>query len=151
MASPQAADPSLIEQALAVFFSWFVLAAISIIISGKLLGSRFALGFVNEDRFRIPLGIFDIRARGDQVSLGALTFIFSLTIWVCFGGAEAYSFFKRQSGLDIGQWNSLCAIAAVFTMFIALVIYIAAPFVARQPVITQSARDEVIDKLKASR
>jgi hypothetical protein len=151
MANTGASPPGAVEQALAIFFSWGVLAAISIIISGKLLGSRFALGFVAEDRFRIPLLIFDIRARGDQVSLGSLTFIFSLTVWVCFGGAGAYQFFKRQTGLDIGQWNSLCAIAAVFAMFVSLAIYIVAPLLGRQPVIGQGARDDVISKLKADR
>ena len=147
MASSHESQLSFAEHALSVFFSWFVFAAVSIIISGKLLGSRFVMGFVQEDRFRVPLGIFDIRARGDQVSLGLLAFLASFAVWVCFGGEAAYHFFKRQAGLDLGQWNSLCVLASFSALLVSFVIYVIAPFFGVQPVINSKTRSDLVNRL----
>jgi hypothetical protein len=146
----QPSEPSihLVQEALAVFFSWFILAAVAIIISGKLLAKRFSMGFVQEDKFRIPLLIFDIRARGDEVSLGLLAFLGSFAVWLIFGGKNAYEFFRDHAGIDIGQWNSLCVMASFSALFLCLIMFIVAPLVGSQPVVSEEIRAEVISKLE---
>lgn len=139
---------SLVQDVLAALLSWIVLAAISIIVSGKLIAKRFPLGFDDEADFRIPLVIFRLRARGDEVSLGLIVFILTLALAVTVGGKEAYEFFRRQSGIDVGQWNSLCVIASFLSVFIALLIYMMAPLLRGQPVIKGADRAEAMQRLE---
>jgi hypothetical protein len=141
----------LIGEALLFLFSWIVLAAIAIIISGKLIAKRVPLGFVEGDRFRINLVIFDMKARGDEVSLGFIVFIMSLSLCIVFGGKGAYLFFKAQSGIDIGQWSSLCAISSFLSIFCAVLIWTAALFVKGAPVVDQGARQEMLDRVQQIR
>ena len=139
---------NLVRDVLAFLLSWVVLAAIAIIVSGKLVAKRFPLGFDDDADFRIPLIIFHLRARGDEVSLGLILFILTLAFSIVAGGPAAYEFFKRQSGIDVGQWNSLCVIASFTSVMIALLIYMVAPLFRGQPIVDEAEREETLRRSK---
>jgi hypothetical protein len=142
-------DPSLVTTALATIFSWAVLATASIIISGSLLAARFPLAFVKQGKLLIPLGVLSLRADKDQVYLGLMSFIFSLSFTVIFGGATAYKYFVNQAGIDVGQWNTLCIIASAFCLVFSLMIYIAIPLFDRSsPILSSSQRTKMLERLE---
>jgi hypothetical protein len=106
-----------VQGLLAVLFSWIVLLGISVIISGKLVAQHIVLNFSDEDVFSINLIFFKVRARGDEVSLGFILFLLCFGIVLVFGGQGAYLYFKTQAGIDIGHWNSMCAISSLLCIF----------------------------------
>jgi hypothetical protein len=138
----------LLQSALALLFSWCFLAAISIIISGKLISKRLPIGISDNAIFGINLKIFQIDARGEEVTTGFIAFLLSFAFCVAVGGADAYQFFRERSGVDIGQWNSLCAIASLLSLLLATSICILAPFLKGAPVISAGDRRETLDRLK---
>ncbi|HEX8901200.1 hypothetical protein [Vitreimonas sp.] len=138
-----------VERLLAGLFSWVVLASVSIIISGKLVAARIKLGLKrNNDLFSIPTPFFQLHAKNEEVTLGLLFFVFSLGLVVSFGGRSAYEFFRQNAGLDIGQWNSLCAIASFLSVVTASACWVLGAFVRSAPIIRNQERDEQIANLK---
>lgn len=133
-----------VQSIVTVLLSWLLLAAISIIISGKLISLRLPMGLSEEAKFEIPLIIFQLKARGEEVITGFLAFIISLALCISFGGNAAYLMFKAQSGVDIGQWNSLCVIASFVSLIVATAICIIVPFLKGSPVVNQSDREDTI-------
>src|SRR4051794_17170374 len=103
-----AANLGLLQDVITFLLSWLALAAIAIIVSGKLIAKRMPLGLNDDALFRMPLIFFDLRARNDEVSLGLISFILSLAVCIGLGGKSAYLFFRENAGIDVGQWNSLC-------------------------------------------
>lgn len=144
----KAAPWEFVEAAVTAILSWIILAAIAIIISGKLISKRVPIGIFDEAKFEIPLLIFHIEARGEEVTTGFVSFILSLFLCIFLGGNQAYLLFKEQAGVDIGQWNSLCVIASFLSLLVATIICIVAPFVKGSPVIQQKDRAEVIRLLE---
>ena len=142
----QSDTPSLdvVQSVLTALLSWVVLAAISIIISGKLITARLPIGIQDNAVFKIPLVIFDITAKGEEVSTGFTSFILSLFVCIIFGGSSAYNLFKIQAGVDIGQWNSLCVIASFLSLFVSTIICIVVPFFKNSPVISEKDRAETL-------
>ena len=134
----------LVQPILTALLTWVFLAAISIIISGKLISQRLPIGIQDEATFVIPLLIFKIRARGEEVTTGFVAFILSLIVRIFLGGASAYTLFKEQAGVDIGQWNSLCVIASFLSLLVATVICIVVPFFKGTPLINQQDRNETL-------
>lgn len=133
-----------VQSVIAALLSWLVLAGISIIISGKLISLRLPIGIRDDSNFHIPLVIFTIRAKGEEVTSGFLSFILSLVSCIFLGGKGAYSLFKDQAGVDIGQWNSLCVMASFLSLFVATLICIFVPFMRGAPLISKKDRSETL-------
>lgn len=138
------------QSVLAALLSWIFLAAISIIISGKLISKRLPIGIRDDSIFVINLKVFQIGAKGEEVSTGFIAFILSLSFCIIFGGADAYESFRAKSGVDIGHWNSLCVIASFLSLLLATTICILAPFLKGAPVINAEDRRETLDRLEDS-
>lgn len=133
-----------VQSVITVLLSWLVLAGISIIISGKLISLRLPIGIRDDSNFHIPLVIFTIRAKGEEVISGFLSFILSLILCIFLGGKGAYDLFKDQAGVDIGQWNSLCVMASFLSLFVATLICILVPFMRGAPLISEQDRSETL-------
>lgn len=147
---PEQTDDFSIEQIIEVVeavFSWVILMPIAVIISGKLVAETTIRSSKEEDFFTINLMFFRIRAKGDEVMWGFAVFILVMGLTVGFGGPAAYDFFKLNTGLDIGHWNSLCVIAAFFSVIISLALWLAVPFLRSSPVISAQDRNAQIKKL----
>lgn len=136
-----------VQRAILGVFSWILLMAVGVIISGKLLALRIPLRLKSDDLFSINLLLFKLRASGDEVSLGLATFILTLGPVVVLGGSAAYGFFREHTGLEIGQWNSLCAISSFFSIVVATAVWILASLIRGQPLISAEERAEQIKKL----
>jgi hypothetical protein len=143
-----APESSSIQSILTTLFSWAVLAALSVIISGKLLAKRIPAGFNDAALFNIPLGIFRLEAKGDEVSLGIIMFIFSFTGCIIFGGKAAYELFREQAGIDIGQWNSLVVISSFLAVIVSTALCLILSRFAGQPVVDRQERKDVLEKLE---
>lgn len=130
-----------------VIFSWVILMPIAVIISGKLIAETTTHSSKQDDFFSINLLFFRIRAKGDEVMWGFAVFILVMGLTVVLGGPAAYDFFKFKTGLDIGHWNSLCVIAAFFSVVISLILWFAVPFLRSSPVISAQDRNAQIEKL----
>jgi hypothetical protein len=138
---------ALIEQTKALLlavFSWVILTATGVIVSGKLLARRIPLGVGSTDLFSINLVAFRIKATGDEVVLGLLLFGLALGSVVWFGGLKTYQFFRLQTGLDVGQWNSLCVVASFYATIVSTIIWVAAPLFGAKPLINSKERDAQI-------
>ena len=145
------ADPislAFVQSIIAALLSWLVLAGISIIISGKLISLRLPIGIRDDSNFHIPLVIFTIRAKGEEVTSGFLSFILSLISCIFLGGRGAYNLFKDQAGVDIGQWNSLCVMASFLSLLVATLICIVVPFLRGAPLISERDRSETLGILE---
>jgi hypothetical protein len=136
------------KEVLGFVFSWIVLLGIGVIVSGKLAGQHFILGFSDEDSFSINVVAFRIRARGDEVSLGFLFFFLCLGLVVIFGGADAYTYFKSHAGIDIGHWNSICVISSFLSIVVAVVLWIMRAMFGYQPIVNGKERIKQIEQLK---
>jgi hypothetical protein len=143
-----ASETSSIQSVLTVLFSWAVLTALSIILSGKLLAKRIPAGFNDTALFNIPLGIFRLEAKGDEVSLGIIMFIFSFTGCIILGGKTAYEIFKDRAGIDIGQWNSLVVISSFLAVIVSTILCVILSRVTGQPVIDSEERKGVLNRLE---
>lgn len=136
---------------LQAIFSAIVLTAIAVIISGKLVATTTTRSNKVDDYFTINLIFFRIRATGDEVTWGFVVFIFAMGLTVVFGGQAAYNFFKLNTGLDIGHWGSLCAIAAFFSVVASVLLWLAVPLLRSSPLISSTDRNSQIEMLQAQR
>ncbi|NKL10370.1 hypothetical protein [Rhizobium leguminosarum] len=129
-------------------FSTIILLPISVIVSGKFISSRMNSNFFSEgDQFSINLVILRIKSTGDQVAWGFGMFIMTLLPVLILGGKDAYILFQSRSGIDIGQWPSLCTISGFLTVLISFIIWIIAPLFKSAPILDKKERDEQINKL----
>ncbi|MBP2161782.1 MULTISPECIES: hypothetical protein [Asticcacaulis] len=129
-------------------FSWIVLLTISVIISGKFAAKAFPVGFIGDDKIAINIVILKMKATGDEVALGFSIFILCLAASVIFGGGAAYEYFKIHSGIDVGQWNSLCVISSAACLTISIFAYLISKLLVPPRVISGTERQEMIEKLK---
>lgn len=149
MGDDKAADMiAAAQRAFVAVFSWIFLIAASVIISGKLLAQRIPLNAGEGDLFSINLIVFRLRAKGSEVSLGFLIFILLLGSVAVVGGGDAYRYFEVRTGLSIGQWNSLCAIAAFFSVILSLVVWSVGFAFRSPPLISPAERSDQIEALK---
>jgi hypothetical protein len=149
---PEQTDGFSIEQIIEVvevIFSWVILMPIAVIISGKLVAETTVRSSKEDDFLSINLLFFRIRATGDEVMWGFAVFILVMGSTVGFGGPAAYDFFKLNTGLDIGHWNSLCVIAAFFSVIVSLALWLVVPYLRSSPVISAQDRNAQIEKLKS--
>lgn len=137
----------VLRDGLVFILSWIVLTAIAIIISGKLLAKRMPLGFLDEDIFDINIGLLKLKSRGDEVSLGFIAFIFHLCCFIMFGGKSTYIFFKLQSGIDVGQWNSLCIMSSFASILLAFIFYAVSGWIKGVPIIEPANRSQMLDRM----
>jgi hypothetical protein len=150
--SPKATDVINFTQEILIFvLSWLVLTAAAIIISGKLMAKRVLLGFAEDDLFKINLYIFKIKAQGDEVSLGFITFMGNLLIFIIIGYTRVYQFVKDHAGLDIGPWNSLCASASFASIGMSFLLFIVLGLAKGAPILAGNNRAEMIDRVNALR
>ncbi len=132
-------------QVIAAVFSWSVLMAIGVILSGKFLAKRVSVGFGPSDRFSINLLILKIGAHGDEVALGFASFWIALFLVMALGGSDLYRYFVERSGIDIGQWNSLCLIASFLAVIWSIIVWVLGFIPNRVPLITaEERRDQIV-------
>lgn len=135
---------------LSAVFSTVILTAIGVIISGKLMAKRLPFHLSGGDKFSINLGVLRLQSGGDEVAWGFIMFMLALATTICFGGKDAYQYFAHQSGIDLGQWRSLCAIASFISMLVSLVVWTTAPLFRSSGVISNDERRDQISKLSAN-
>lgn len=124
-----------------------VLTGVGVIISGKLMAYRWPLAMGSDDFFKINILILKLKAGGDQVFWGFTIFVPTLGLVILFGGVSAYNFFKLNSGIDIGHWSSMCAIASFFSVVLSSILALIAPIMTSVPIIKNSERKKQLDKL----
>jgi hypothetical protein len=129
-------------------FSWIVLLTISIIISGKFAAKAFPMGFMGDDKFVIDVYMLKLKATGDEVTLGFSFFIVCLVACIFFGGVSAYEFFKLHSGIDIGQWNSLCVISSGACLLLSILMFFLSKLLRSPRLVSEKEREELIKRLK---
>jgi hypothetical protein len=135
---------------LTAIFSWIVILGISVIVAGKLMCRMAARSISSDDRFVINFFVFRISAKGDEVLFGFLIFLLVLLAVIFFGGRSAYEMFRDHSGIDIGQWNSICVLASLLSVMIASLIFLLNSIdgpPGGAPIITEEERKEQIAKL----
>jgi len=142
-----------IAQSLVTFvFSWIILLGAGVILSGKILAKHWPLNLTENDLFTINIVLFRLTAKGDQVALGLIVFALSLGGSVIFGGQPAYELFKSHSGLDIGQWNSICFIASLVSVAISTFLHFSFILLGgAAPVVTPKERSNQLKRLRHPR
>lgn len=140
-----------VQSVVTALLSWVFLAAISIIISGKLISVRLTIGIQDDANFSIPLVIFSIKAKGEEVTTGFVAFILSLAVCILFGGKEAYEMFRDHAGVDIGQWNSLCVIASFLSLLMSTLICGLVSIFRSPPLISERDRTETLRMLEGQK
>ncbi len=137
-----------VTKLLTTVFSSIVLTALAIIISGKLLAVRIPLGFSKSDKFGVNLFVLNLKAIGDEASLGLLMFFASLTfVAVCFGAPQTSTYLSDRTGLNLGEWDALCFASSFFSVFCAAVFYAVFPLFSSKPIISSTERDAQIASL----
>jgi hypothetical protein len=134
-------------------FSFLVVPALAVIVSGILLATRlnlstrFRLNRGATDVFGIPIpGLFSFQAVGDEVTWGFAVYFLNFAIISGFAGHAAYLFFLSHFGIDIGPWDSLCILSSLSSVVISVLIFIFGAL--RLPVRSQSVdRDKQIDRI----
>lgn len=139
------------QQILIFLLSWVVLTAAAIIISGKLMSRRILLGFADDDLFKINLIIFKLKAQGDEVSLGLIVFILNLFGFIMVGAPNVHAFIKTNAGVDIGQWNSLCAAASFTSIAISFLLFLIFGMAKGVPILADSSRSDMLKRVKTVR
>lgn len=139
-----------VQAVLTALLSWIVLSAISIIISGKLIAKRLPIGLGDDAFFKVPLIIFRIEARGDEVTAGFISFLLSLGCCSVIGGKALEAYIESNVGLSIGVWSSLCSVASIVSLSMATMILVIAPLFRGNPIVSEKDRDETNDRLKGS-
>jgi hypothetical protein len=145
--TPIGFDVEKITSLIATVFSTIVLTAVGVIISGKLMANRIPINLSDDDHFMINLYILKLRSTDDQVIWGFTMFIFGIGAVIIFGGHDAYEYFKLNSGVDLGQWKSLCAIASFLSIFVSSLIWAIAPFLKGTPILNIKERDTQLAKI----
>lgn len=138
----------VLQTVLIFLFSWVVLLGISVIVTGKIAARHFSMGIDLSDEFKINIYIINIKARGDEVSLGFLIFSVFLFLTILIGGADAYAFFRSRSGIDIGHWNSLCMVASFLSLIFSACLIIYFRVSSHGPIISPADRKELMEQIK---
>ncbi len=72
-----------LEKALAFIFSWIILLAIGVIVSGKLISQKLKLEIGNQDFLRIPVvGVLTLKATGAEVVFGFTLYLICVLLLV---------------------------------------------------------------------
>lgn len=104
-------------------FSWIALLPISIVVSGKLIAQIPAFKiffFEGNDEFglRVP-GIMRLVARNGEVVFGFTIFIIEFFALAMIAGRWVYRTVKIGFGIDLGQFDSICAFSALSSVVLA--------------------------------
>jgi hypothetical protein len=116
---------------------------IAVIITGVLLSKAFDLKAESGDQeFKVGIPkVLKMRAIGDQAVFGFALFIIALLVLGLTAGKAAYTLFKRQFGIDPGQFDALCILSSFACVAVASVILLATNLTRRYSV--KSARSLV--------
>jgi hypothetical protein len=153
--TPSAAEPGLslgqntIGAVLEFVFSWMVLLAIGVIVTGKLLTQRFRPDVGAGQLFRIPLkGLFTIEATGPEVILGFTWYLICLLSLGTVVGRDVQTWVKAHFGIDPGQFNALgfmSSLLSVTTSFIVYLLFGAPQHLGRDSALAE--HDKVVNEL----
>jgi hypothetical protein len=146
-----------LNDALKFIFSWVALMPLSVIVSGKLLAHIPAFRLAGQEKqdfgLRLP-GVIRFFASGDEVVFGFGLFLSELFILSLVAGHGIYKLFRSDFGVNLGQFNSLCAFSALSSVVFSLLILIVALIVTRVRRASDKSLkeyDETIDKLTRGR
>lgn len=107
-------------------FSWVILTAIAVIVSGKFLAKHLKLQVRSRQQLRIPIpGILLIEATDDEVITGFAGFFATLFLLAIFSGSDARSFLLARFGVDPGgQFDALVVLSSFSTVLWSFVLYL---------------------------
>jgi len=105
-------------------FSWLMLMAIAVIITGKLLSKPINYGTDTKQVLKIPLKIFNIEANGGEVILGFACMLVMLLIVAVFGGVQVYEMVKTNFGFDPGHFYAICFFSSLLSVAIASIFFV---------------------------
>ena len=111
-----------LSDSLKFVFSWIALLPIAIVVSGKLIAHNpaFKLSGQDEQKFGLRLpGIIHFVATGDEVVFGFALFITEFFFFALVAGRAIYGIVKSDFGVDLGQFNSLCAFSAFSSVIVS--------------------------------
>jgi hypothetical protein len=131
-------DLNIVSAVLKFGFSWLGMMPAAIAISGIFI--RHIPGCQLTDQKHHLIGIplwpvYRIRATGDEVVFGIGLFIAEFFLLGLTLGRQIYAIVRSGFGLDLGQFNSICAFSAfssVLISFLALMIYLGGSHVMRR-------------------
>jgi hypothetical protein len=119
---------SAVSDELKFIFSWVALMPISIVVSGKLIAQIPAFKiyyFQGNDEFglRVP-GLMRLVAQKGEVIFGFTIFITEFFSFAMIAGRWVYHTVKIGFGIDLGQFNSLCAFSALSSVVLTWSIFL---------------------------
>jgi hypothetical protein len=116
-----------LSHAISFIFSWIILLAIGVIVSGKLLSQRLKLKTGAGQVFRIPVkGVLIIEANGAEVVLGFTFYLLSVFALGATSGVGLQSWVRVHYGIDPGQFNALGFISSLVSVAVSFVVYLVA-------------------------
>jgi hypothetical protein len=114
-----------LTDALKFIFSWIILLAIGVIVSGKLLAQKFKFEAGTGQLFRIPIkGILTIEATGAEVVLGFTFYLICVLLLGITFGAGLQPWVKVHFGIDPGQFNALGFLSSLAAVAISAAIFL---------------------------
>jgi hypothetical protein len=118
-------DVSLVDSVLKFSFSWIGLMPAAIAVSGILLrhipGCR--LSHQEHHLIGIPLWpVYYIKATGDEVIFGIGLFITEFFLLGLTAGHQIYSIMRAGFGVNLGQFNSICAFSAFSSVILSFIV-----------------------------
>jgi len=128
--------PSSMDMVLSVLkfiFSWIVLMAIGVIMTGKLITQRLKLTAGREMIFRIPLVFFSIEASGAEVVLGFTFYLICVLLLGTVFGSHLDPWVKDHFGVDAGQLNALGFMSSLLSVAIAFAVFMLSKAQASRP------------------
>jgi len=114
-----------VTQVIRFIFSWVILLAIGVIVSGKLLSQRLKLRAGSGQLFRIPIkGVFRIEATGAEVVLGFTFYLLSVLVLGATWGANLQPWVKSHYGIDPGQFDAIGFMSSLMSVAVSFIVYL---------------------------
>lgn len=113
----------IVLSVLKFIFSWIVLMAIGVIMTGKLITQRLKLTAGREMIFRIPLVFFSIEASGPEVVLGFTFYLICVLLLGTAFGQHLNPWVKDHFGVDAGQLNALGFMSSLLSVAISFAVF----------------------------
>jgi len=114
-----------LTEAVKFVFSWVILLAIGVIVSGKLLSQRLKLRTETGQLFRIPIkGVLTVQATGAEVVLGFTFYLLAVLLLGSTYGSSLQPWVKSHYGIDPGQFNAVGFMSSLLSVAVSFVVYL---------------------------
>jgi len=115
----------VVGSVLSFVFSWLVLMAVAVILSGKFLMKLLRFSTESKQLFRLSFKIFVLEASGGEVVLGLAGFLITLFLVACGWGHMVFDIVKNNFGIDTSQFNSVMFFSSLMTVLWSFLVYAA--------------------------